>query len=557
MFQLRPDQFEVKSGIFKIWETQRNALAVMPTGGGKTVVVSDIVRNVSVESCVLAHRQELVSQISLALATNEVPHKIIAANKTVEIITKLHRQKFGKSFYNPNSTTTVASVDTIIKRSGKTHERWCNQIGLWVTDECHHLLKKNKWGTAVDMFPNAYGLGVTATPCRADGNGLGAHADGVFHAMVEGLSMRELIDRGSLADYRVFCPESDIDFSSVSISGSTGDLNKNQLIAATKSSEKIVGDVVGHYKRIAMGLLGITFAVDIEHAEEIARKFNAEGVPAVCLTAKTGIVERSIIMDRFARREIWQLVNCDILGEGVDVPAVQVVSFARKTESYGLFCQQFGRALRRDPGNPHKIALIIDHVGNVHRHSLPDCRRVWTLDRRERNSKSIDDAPPVTDCTNVPACGASYLATKSECPYCKVKPTPAERTTPEQVEGDLIELSPEALQAMRGEIDKIAEDAENIKNRAVYAGAPAVVAHSMAKNQRNRQEAQEVLRDAIATWAGYQKYVNRSDSEIYRWFYHKFGIDMMSAQALGKPDAEALLKKVERSTFQIGLGIID
>ena len=132
----------------------------------------------------MAHRNELVTQMSLSLAEFEIPHRIIASSNTVSYIIHKHREKFGKSFVNPTATTGVIGVDTFIARMESLNS-WAQQISLWVCDEAHHNLKSNKWGKATQSFINARGLGVTATPNRADGQGLGRWADGFMDDIVK------------------------------------------------------------------------------------------------------------------------------------------------------------------------------------------------------------------------------------------------------------------------------------------------------------------------------------------------------------------------------------
>lgn len=335
--QLRPYQTEGKRDVYDAWNAgAENVLLVEPTGAGKTVIFSDIIHENDSASCAIAHRQELVGQISMALARNEVRHKIIGPTKVIRTIVNYHMLEFGKSYYDPSSFCGVAGVDTLVRRKND-HElsRWLKSIGLWVLDEGHHCLKENKWGEAAAMMPNAKGLLVTATPDRADGKGLGRHADGLADVMVEGPTMRDLINKGYLTDYRIFAPKTeDLDLTNVDISKVTGDYNPNKLKTAIRKSH-IVGDVVKHYLRIAPGKLGITFATDVETATEIASQFNAAGVPAAVVSSNTPDAERIAIQRQFKERELLQIVNVDIYGEGVDIPGVEVVSMARPTKSYG------------------------------------------------------------------------------------------------------------------------------------------------------------------------------------------------------------------------------
>ena len=321
--------------------------------------------------------------------------------------------------------------------------------------------------------------------------------------------------------------------------GTTGDFSHVKLKAAVKKSH-IVGDVVTHYQRIAPGKLGVTFTDSVETATEIAAQFNAAGVPAAVVSAKTPDAERIAILRGFKNRELLQLVNVDLFGEGFDLPAIEVVSMARATESYALYVQQFGRALRLLDGK--LFALIIDHVGNVERHGLPDARREWSLDRREKrgNSKG-SDAIPVRAC---PACTAVYERIYNACPFCGHIMTPAARSGPEQVDGDLIELGPAVLAAMRGEIEKVDMHPEAYRHELAKKYTPLVGQLAGVKRHVATQEAQEALRGSIAWWAGYQRAQGRSDSESYRRFYFKFGTDVLSAQTLKASDAIELAGRV-------------
>jgi superfamily II DNA or RNA helicase len=537
--QLRDYQQELKNGIYNEWnQGNNNVLGVLPTGGGKTVVFSSILHDHNGAGVAIAHRKELVNQISLALGREGIVHGIIAPKQTVKDINREHARELGAVMTNPNSNIKVAGVHTLVNDKGNLRH-WMNQVTLWVTDEAHHLLVGNTWGKGVEMFPNARGLGVTATPCRADGKGLGRHTDGVFDSIVIGPTMRELINRGYLTDYRIFAPPSDLDVSNVE-TGADGDFKKPQLKKAVQESH-IVGDVVGHYLRIAPGKLGITFASDVETATDIAAQYNAMGVPAEVVDAKTKASVRAEILRRFRNREILQLVNVDLFGEGFDLPAVEVVSFARPTQSYGLYVQQFGRALRILNGKSE--AIIIDHVGNVVRHGLPDKERIWSLDARERRPriKNPDDDIPLRYCVG---CTQPYERVLVACPYCGLEWVPESRSKPEYVDGDLYELSPEVLAQMRGEVDRIDVDPAALKNRMIYAGAPAVAIHGAIKNHTLRQETQGQLREVMAIWSGMHHAKGRSDREIQRRFYHAFGIDMMSAQALGRPEAIKLQEKI-------------
>lgn len=539
-----------------------------PTGSGKTVFFSHKIKEFNGGSVAIAHRQELVSQISVALARNDVRHRIIGQEKLVSNINSLHMAELGRSYYDANGRCAAAGVDTLIRL--KPHERaWCAQIGLVVMDEAHHCLRENKWGKGRVMFPQARGLHVSATWLRADGQGLGRHADGFVDTLVNAPTMRELIDAGYLTDYKVVSVNTkDLDLTGVTISSATGDLNANQLREAVHKSSTLVGDVVREYLQHAKGKLGVTFAVDVEEANKIARKFNEMGVRAEVVSAGTPDHLRLDILRRFRRREILQLVNVDLFGEGFDLPAIEVVSMARPTESWSLYCQQWGRVLRLmlDPAlypmwdtysdaerlafiaaSEKPFGLILDHVGNIYRHmGPPDARTTFSLDRREKRSTGPSDAIPLRPCIN-PKCAWPYMRVLVKCPKCGTPaPLPALRTGPEMVDGNLILLTPEALAIFGAERARI--------DQAPEVHGHDIVAMSIRKQHAARAEAQQLLRSTISWWSGLQDALGRPDNqEKQSRFYFAFGIDTANAQLLGAPDAFALRGKICEQLLRYGI----
>lgn len=530
---LRYYQSDLSLAIRAAWTRAPNVLAVSATGSGKTVLVAHEIKAEPGASVFIAHRTELVSQASLALAREGVRHKVIGSTNLQRNCAAIHMAELGRSWYDPNAKTAVAGVDTLVRLPPS--DPWLRLVRLWVCDEGHHLLKANKWGRAMAMFPSARGLAVTATPLRADGQGLGRHADGLIDEMVLGPPMALLIAEGWLSRYRIFSPPSDLDLSGVSVTAG-GDYSPDPLRKAVHKSH-IVGDIVAHYTRVAPGKLGMTFCVDVDAAAETAQAFRAGGVPAEVITGETPDLLRAQIMRRFRAREVLQLVSVDIMGEGTDVPAVEVVSMGRPTQSYGLFVQQFGRALRPLEGKTH--AIILDHVGNVMRHGLPDAPRVWTLDRRERrSSKGPTDVVPVRTCLNE-KCMSVYERVLAACPYCgQPAPPPAQRGSPQQVEGDLAELDADALRVLRGEIARL-------DGAAAYpGGASNAVMGAIQKNHWLKQQGQEALRPVLALWGGWQATQGRDEREAQRRFYVRYGVDVATAMTLGPADAADLQTKV-------------
>ena len=530
--QLRAYQQKLISEIHAAWANgEKNVCAVLPTGGGKTVCFGTVLQNHEGAAVAIAHRRELVGQMSVTLARLGVRHRIIAPNQSIREIVTLQMRQVGKSFFDPNAKVAVAGVDTLVRRDDLG--KWPEQVGLWVTDEAHHLLIENKWGKALAAFPNAKGLGVTATPVRADGKGLGRHNDGLFDRLIIGPDMRDLIDGGFLAEYRIFAPKSDIDLANVPVSATTGDFSAPQLRKAAEKSH-ITGDVVKSYLKIAPGKLGVTFCVSVEIAQETATQFRAAGIAAEAVSAATPDLVRAETLRRFSERKILQLVNVDLFGEGFDLPAVEVISMARPTASFGLYCQQFGRVLRPMEGKTH--AIVIDHVGNVLRHGLPDAPRVWNLDRREKRDKKDKDELKIKVCK---ACTGVFERFHKTCPYCGHKDEPISRAGPKFVDGDLLELDPGVLLMLRKQASKIYDQP------LIPYGATPVVAQSIRKRHQQRLTAQENLRDKIALWAGWKKALGGDDGENYRKFYFDFGVDVATAQTLNSKETLELAARLD------------
>jgi DNA repair protein RadD len=219
---------------------------------------------------------------------------------------------------------------------------------------------------------------------------------------------------------------------------------------------------------------------------------------------------------------------------------VEVVSFARPTQSYALYAQMFGRALRPFEGKSH--AIIIDAVSNVMRHGLPDAPREWSLDRRERRTGKSEPST-VRVCT---ACAAVYERFRDACPDCgEPVPKPADRSGPVQVDGDLYELDPDVLAQMRNEVVGARETPEAMRDRLTAMNVPVPGVMGNVKRQRERLEVLGRLDGLMATIAGYWRHDGMSDKEIFRKFFLTYHIDWLSAQSLKKDNAIALMEKIQ------------
>lgn len=539
--QLRNYQQELD---YKIENAEGNVLAVSPTGSGKTVVFTHRMKKHRGHSIAIAHRQELVSNMSLSLAKNEVPHKIIAPDNVIKLCIRKQRYKLGKDFYDPTAKRAVAGVDTLTARYDSLQPT-LKKYTLWVMDEAHHLLRNNKWGRAITLFPDAKGLGVTATPIRADRKGLGRLTDGIFDSLVVGKNTRWLIQNGYLSPYKAYSPPpQNYDIASVPI-GSTGDYVQRKLDTAVKKSS-IVGDVVFHYMMHAYGKLGITFAPSVETATLIKNNFISAGIPAEVIHAKTPDEERFKIIQRYENKEILQLVNVDIFGEGFDLDKIECVSFARSTASWPLFVQQLGRGLRIMDGK--KYAIILDHVGNILYHAnnigLPDWDIPFSLERGEKK-ESGENKIRIKICPN-PTCNQPYERYHTSCPYCGFRPIATVRSAPEFVDGDLTELDTSALQVLQEKKSNFDLSESEYRAQLIRNHCPQIAIQRNIKIHKKDQEFQRVFRDVLSYYAGVQADAGLNKSEFQRKFYLDFGIDVLTAQTLKEKEGINILKEISK-----------
>lgn len=554
-------QTEMKASVRAAWAGGvRNVMPVLATGLGKTFVTASTIEEEAVPTACIAHRNELVSQMSQALAREGIRHNVVGAKTLPGQIIAAHQEEFGRSFYDPGSPYLVGSVQTML-RLPPTDPIFA-RVRRWMADEGHHLLADNMWGKVVSKFhPDCKGLAPTATPCRADGKGLGRApvGQGLVDQMIVGPDMRAGINEGYLTPYRMVIAKGDLDRTKIGHSAN-GDFSPTELSAARRKS-KLTGDAVQTYLTHCAGKLDVVFDVDVESALATAAAFRAAGVPAEVLTGDMDAALRRDRLRKFKARQILVLVTVDIVTEGFDLPAIEVVQFLRPTESTSLWRQGCGRAVRLmlDPEvmamwedlsiprrheliarSPKPKACIIDHVGNWEVHGLPDAPRPWTLEGGSDRSRGKDpDAIPLRHCVNPLCPGGVYERFHVVCPHCGTEPVPAQRSKPEHVDGDMVELDPAVIASMLGEVARVDGDVK------IPHGVALPVSLAIRKNHLNRQQAQRELRRAMATWGGWQSSLGFSDRQIAKRFFLVYGIDTLSAQALGSPDAADLTGRLQ------------
>lgn len=418
---------------------KRAPLYVLPTGGGKTFVFCYVSEGASRRGrrvMVLVHRKELLMQASLSMARIGLRHTLIAQDKHIREAIGLHVDEFSAPFIDLSAPVAVASVDTLIRRLSSV-----NAPGLIIPDEAHHCIPGNKWGAIVKHYPGALMLGVTATPIRTDGKGLGRSAGGFFDDLIVGPSMPELIEDGYLLPPTVYAPPSLIDLAGLRTQG--GDYATNDL-AERVDKPSITGNAVDHYRRICPKVPAIAFCVSIKHAAHVAAEFRAAGFDFRVIDGTMHDTERRNLIRALARGSIDGLTSCDIISEGTDIPVVGCGILLRPTKSEGLYLQQVGRVLRPSPGQTR--AFILDHVGNCIIHGLPDSEREWGLDGRPKRAKGNGKTEPRFPVAQCPKCYAAHTPAPV-CPNCGHVYEGGRQV--EQKDGELREVTGEAAEVLR------------------------------------------------------------------------------------------------------------
>lgn len=430
-------------------------LYALPTGGGKTVIYANIAEKAGEKGnrvMILSHRKELVGQTSKALSNLGVRHSIIAPNDTVHSIRQHQMRENGHSQIDQLAPLRDASIQTLVNRLERETEP-----DLIIIDEAHHAVA-GQWAKVIEAFPNARLLGVTATPHRLDGKGLGADAGGPFDLLVEGPTIDQLIQWGYLCRPAVYAPPMQADLEGVKKRG--GDYARGEA-AEAMDKPRIIGDAVQHYERICPGDPAIAFCTSVQHAEHVAERFRQAGYRWQCVDGNMSAQARDRAIRGLGDGTLHGISSCEIVNEGTDVPIVKVAILLRPTQSLSLYLQQVGRVLRPYPGKDR--AVILDHVDNVRRHGLPDQDREWSLQGEKGTGKGGkgSKAPPPPPVQTCPQCYAAHEPAP-KCPACGFQYPGAQG--PQEVEGELTEITPEQAEAMKREKRKEVAKAASLED---------------------------------------------------------------------------------------------
>ena len=390
----------------------------LPTGGGKTHIATEIIRSAVAKGkrvLFLAPRRELIYQASGKFDEHGIIHGIIMAGEAPYAFADVQ----------------VASFDTLHARAVRSKRINLPPADVVVVDEAHLSIAKTK-ADILKAYPSAIIVGLTATPARGDGRGLGE----IYDDLVQTFDIAHLTERGYLAPARYFAP-SKPDLAGLKVSN--GDYVTAGL-AERVDTAQLVGDVVHNWRRIASDRQTVVFCVNRAHSRHVCEQFNAAGFKAEHLDGETPNDERKAILGRVSSGETQILCNVFVATFGLDIPSLSCAVLARPTKNISLYLQTCGRVIRTHEGKTD--AIIIDHSGAIEEHGYLDEYIPWSLDSQskiaERKKKAQEERqePKEIICAE---CGASFKSSRS-CPECGHEMIPPSKPIPTH-QADLQELS--------------------------------------------------------------------------------------------------------------------
>lgn len=541
MATLRPYQQDAMGRVRELLKRKRKSiLLVLPTGAGKTVIFTHMARGASNRQkrvLILAHRDKLIRQASGKLDSHDTPHGIIMAGFPLKRTMNIQ----------------VASVQTMARRIQKFRFRF----DLIIIDEAHLSAAKSYLNVVAAIRKcqsNAVIIGVTGSPYRLDGKGLGVNAGGLYEDMVVGVTGRELIDDGYLVQPVTFGARLDIDYSSVKVKGGDLDLKEQENLV---DKPAIVGDAVDHYMEVCPNVPALAWCVTVKHANDVAATFNAAGIPAVALSAEADTDERERVLGAVAAGTIKVVTFCNLLIEGVDVPELAALIILRRTLSLSAYLQVVGRILRPvyaegmpldtreqrlaaiEAGPKGGRGIILDHAGCWFLHGFADDEREWSLDgeiKRSRKKKDDDEKVPLLQC---PKC---YHVHKPEpaCPACGHVYQTAAKKPLEQVDGKLTEITPEMREEIQREKMKTQGAARSLE-QLMELGHSAKAATRILEARATKQA---LIADTVAAISDWQ---SRTQGNIM----HQFGLTLAQIRNQKPKKLKALLEHANDALAQL------
>ena len=418
--RLRTYQTELKQAVLQSVNDGKNPVAQLDTGGGKTPIIAELCKELQ-PFIAIAHRKNLIEQISSTVARFDLPHQIIASKDT-QARSMLQHRKYGKTVVDSTNQNAVASLDSLLSWYKRGKLKLDTKMPYYIfVDEGHHAADNNKWAKLKEIFPNARFIGFTATPCRLDACSLHIDDGGLYHEIVQAPSLKEnsikwLIENGYLSDFVVYSVPPDIELWKLLVNYYyNADAKKqdfaNKLVPAC-------GKIVEEWQRLVNGKKTLVFAPTIENAEFLAKKYQEAKVSCTYIASSLGSNDVARRIDAFRRGDITVLISIDMVSEGFDLPEIEAIQMLRPTASLGLYRQMIGRVLR--PAPDKKKAIILDHVNNVMRHGMPDTPILWDI-RGEPITQNRVFEMTCQDINGIDGCDAMTSIYRKYCPNCGMK----------------------------------------------------------------------------------------------------------------------------------------
>lgn len=444
MIKLREYQEESRVKLRVALRSTTSVLMVLPTGSGKTVLAAaliDILFKAGKRVIFGCHRKELLRQTAGTFDNFGIPYSYIAAGH----------------HYNPMHRVYIASIATLKNRMTRIRADY-----LFI-DEAH-LSMAAGWNAVVAHYKaqGAKVIGLTATAERLDGKPLGDN----FDTMVQGPSVREMIERGNLSRYKAFAPAG-LDMTGVKVRG--GDYVAADL-EALMEGKAVMANAVKHWQKFSGGKRTIAFSPSVKRAEDLAEEFRSNGITAVAISGDTPLTQRNQWFHDFADRKIQVITSVNLFNEGFDLAAqvgrditVEAVLLHRPTQSLALHLQQVGRALRKKD----YPAIILDLVGNISRLGLPDDDFEWSLEGRKKGGREVS----MLTCDY---CFATHVPAP-KCPECghvypKKEAAAGGGRVVEEVDGELEEIDIERQRRERAREQASAETLDDLVRLATARG---------------------------------------------------------------------------------------
>jgi superfamily II DNA or RNA helicase len=374
----------------------RKVLYQAATGSGKTVVAS-MVAKLAVEKgnrvMPVAHRRELILQFANKLNEMSLNCGIVMAGEPLEVYKEIQ----------------VGSIQTLWRRFLKERKINLHTPNLIIIDEAHRSLSAT-YLKLMQAFPDAWVLGLTATPVRTDGRGLGH----IYEDMVKSPSVQELTDMGHLV------PVVPYGGSTADLKGirtTAGDYNKKEL-EERMNLPNLVGDCVQNWLKHAEGRPTLSFCSGVKHSIALAEAYQAVGVKAVHVDANTHKEDRDQVLGKLASGEIDIITNCMVYTEGTDCPPISCIQSANPTKSISKYLQQLGRGMRPHKASGKEYCMFLDHSGATQRHGFVEEPIPWSLDTEGKLhvdvAKAREKSLKQFECVD---CGHIWEG-KIKCPMC-------------------------------------------------------------------------------------------------------------------------------------------